>query len=161
MRCLLFGLSLSIAACGSGSASRDPQAARPTPAAEVRIVVSGTAESVTARVTNAFLDHDLPVSSTTGNVVEARLGAESGLVGQYDIVARAVVLPSDSGITVRMYGEEASRAMGVAGSGRVGQFSSGRAKRTWESLLAVAASLQPDPSKRFVNGGVQRGSPVP
>lgn len=152
MRCWTL-LPVVLVACASNPAP-NTGVARPTPTAEVRVlVVGGTAETMTARVASAFMDHALPVSSTTGGVVEAKLGTQSSLVGQYDIVARALIVQSDSGIVVRFYGEETSKAMGVTGSARVGQFSSGRAKKTWESLLAVAEVIQPDASRRTVVGG--------
>ena len=72
------------------------------------------------------------------------------MLAQYEIVARALVVPSDSGGTdVRLYAEETqfSTAYPKGYTMRVRSTASGRAGRTWASLVAIAAQVQPDSTR--------------
>jgi hypothetical protein len=144
---------VTLVASGGCATSSSGLAASPVLMPEVRVHVAAPAAAVMPRVVAAFMDHALPVSSTEGSVIEAKLGREIGLIGEYEIVARALVLPSDSsGTDVRLYAEEtAFNSYTPKGmTTRIGHSEQGRAKRTWEALLAIASQIQPDSTLRVV-----------
>jgi hypothetical protein len=105
-----------------------------------------------ARVVQAFMENQLAVNAVQGSIVEAKLPREQGLLGSYDIVTRAVVLPADSGSAVTLYGEETEVGTGndATHTSRLNPSNMGRALETWQKLVKIAETLQPDSTMRRI-----------
>ena len=134
-------LLAALAACASAP-SRPATAA---PAREITLDLSSSPVIVRDRVVSAFNDHGLTVTTSQPGVVEFRAPREKGILGYYEVFARAVIEPQDCGTRVTLFGEEthypnASASQGTAT--RIGPSSSGRARDVWTKLEAVAAALR-------------------
>jgi hypothetical protein len=141
-------VAITIAACVPANTSHLAPSDRP---AEIIIVAPGSPADVAPRVVSAFMDNALPVSSSVGNTIEAKLGREMGASGGVQVTARAIVVPSDSGTTVRLYSELRDQG---GNTQRLGAFGvAGVMPTVWKSLLAVGAAIQPDSTKRVVYNG--------
>jgi hypothetical protein len=119
--------------------------------AEITVTMAAPLATVRSRVLEAFTVNKLTVTSQQDQLIEAKLPREDGFLGDYDITARAVLIPTGSETRVTLYGEE-QRTSEVAlssggsttshGNQRVSQYSSGRAAKVWHQLEAVAAALR-------------------
>lgn len=110
---------------------------------EISVVLRAPADRAHAQVLRAFMDHQLTVSSSQDRLIEAKLPREMGMLGQYDLVARAVLVPTDTTTQVTLYGEEIRIMEGAGQKGsRVSEYSRGRAGKVWKQLQDVAAQLR-------------------
>ncbi len=135
-------LSLVMAAVLTGCASMKASEAAAT-GAEITVQVSAPLDVTRNRVLKAFTDQKLTVSSQQDQLIEAKLPRETGMLGTYDLVARALLLTQDGGTRVTLYGEEYLDAGGGAtNQHRVNPNSRGRAGRVWGQLNAIADSLR-------------------
>jgi hypothetical protein len=84
-------------------------------------------------------------------VLEFHAPRERGILGQYEVFARAVIVPVDCGTRVTLFGEETRYASATAVEGtptRIGPSSSGRALEIWNKLQLVAATVRGDSTAR-------------
>lgn len=121
--------------------------------AEVQFVVAGAPDQVTSRLTSAFAAETLLVTSSQAGLIEAKLPPDNEIGVIYQVVVRGLITPADPGSTrVRLYGERSVSAVtkDTLDVQRIDGGMYGRSGATWLSLLKIAASLQPDSSKRIV-----------
>lgn len=134
----VIGASMVASGCASMRASEAAATG-----AEVTVQVAAPLDVTRNRVLRAFTDQKLMVSSQQDQLIEAKLPRESGMLGSYELVARALLLTVDGGTRVTLYGEEFLDAGGGAtNTHRVNPNSRGRAGRVWEQLNAIADSLR-------------------
>lgn len=147
-------LRVSSACLLAGCASMQ---ARQSANEQSQIVVDsrGTLDQVRGRVLAAFMANHLTVNSAQDQIVEAALPTEKGFLGDYDLVARAVLVPHDSVVTVTLYGEERRKSetktflepgdrIVTRDAHRVSEYSQGRAGEVWRRLQSIARSLRSD-----------------
>ena len=121
--------------------------------AEVQFVVAGVPDRVLPRLMTALAAESLFVTSSQGERIEAKLPPDNEIGVTYQVVARGLITPADPGTTrVRLYGERTVSAVtkDTLDVQRIDGGMYGRSGATWLSLLKIAASLQPDSSKRIV-----------
>jgi hypothetical protein len=128
-----------LAACASAPVQPAPQTAV--------ITVDLASSPVRARdqLTAAFAAQGLPVSTSQPGVVEYRAPRERGVLGYYEVFARAVIEPADCGTRITMFGEETKYPNAVSSQGtpsRIGSSSKGRAAEVWSKMQRVAAALR-------------------
>jgi hypothetical protein len=135
-------LSLSLAACASAPV-------RPAPAVpDIGIDLAVAPLRARDQVVAAFAANGLPVTTSQPGVIEFRAPRERGVLGQYEVFARAVIVPADCGTHVSLYGEETRYANATTTEGaatRIGPRSTGRAGEVWRKLQAVAVELRGGP----------------
>jgi len=134
-------LLAALAACASAP-SRSAAAA---PAREITLDLSASPLIVRDRLVSAFNDQGLTVTTAQPGVVEFRAPREKGILGYYEVFARAVIVPQECGARVTLFGEEthypnASALQGTAT--RIGPSSTGRARDVWTKLESVAGVLR-------------------
>ena len=137
----LAALLVGLAAC----ASAPSRPSSPAPAREITIDLSSSPASVRDQLVNAFNAHGLPVTTSQPGVVEFRAPREKGILGYYEVFARAVIVPQDCGTRITLFGEETHYANASAPQGtavRIGPSSAGRAREIWTRLESVAATLR-------------------
>ena|SRR5690348_2663007 len=135
---------LLLAACASAP-TRSPQIP-----AEITIDLAASPTRAHDQIAAAFSANGLPVSTSQPGVVEFRAARERGVLGYYEVFARAVIVPADCGTHVTLYGEETHYANASALQGaatRIGPSSNGRAAEIWRRLQAVAATLRADSTR--------------
>jgi hypothetical protein len=148
-----FALAIAVAGCAGMQAKHDALESAKVQS-QIVVDVDEPPDRVTPRVMQAFMSNQLTVSSSQNSLIEAKLAREQGLLGQYEIAARALVLPNGTGSQVTLYAEEL-RMDGetkVAATERVSGYSRGRAGQAWSKLQSVAQAVQPDPAKRHATG---------
>jgi hypothetical protein len=129
-----------LAACASAPTRR----AAP---AEIGFDLSASPARAGEQIAAAFARNGLPVATSQPGVIEFRAPRERGVLGYYEVFARAVIIPADCGTHVTLFGEETRYANSAATQGtstRLGPGSAGRALEIWRKLEAVAASLRGD-----------------
>jgi hypothetical protein len=116
-------------------------------APEITFVVPASPEHVRDQLLAAFPASGLPVATSQPGVVEYHGARERGILGYYEVFARALIEPVDCTTRVTLFGEETryDNALAVTGtSTRVGPSSSGRALDVWQKLQHVARALGRD-----------------
>lgn len=134
-------LAASVAACASAPARRTAD----TP--EITVDLSTSPARAREQLAAAFAAQGLPISASQPGVVEYRAPRERGVLGQYEVFARAVITPADCGTRITMFGEETRypNALSTQGTAsRIGPSSTGRAADVWNKLQRVAAALRGD-----------------
>lgn len=132
-------LSTVAAACASAPARQHSE-----PAPDITFVVSASPEHVRDQLMAAFPASGLPVAISQPGAVEFHGARERGVLGYYEVFARAVIEPVDCATRVTLFGEETryDNALAVTGtSTRIGPSSSGRARDVWQKLQLVARAL--------------------
>ena len=133
---------LSIIAAG-GCAS--VPARQPAPAAEITFDLAASPTHARDQLTAAFAANGLPVATSQPGVIEYHAARERGVLGYYEVFARAVIVPLDCGTRVTLFGEETHYPNGASSEGtstRIGPSSTGRARDVWTRLQLVANSLR-------------------
>ena len=95
---------LAVAGSIAGCATTHPRPATAPP--EITVDLSVTPATARDRVTAAFNAYGLPVATSQPGVVEFHAMRERGILGQYEVFARAVIVPIDCGTRITMFGEE-------------------------------------------------------
>lgn len=138
-------LMLSLAACASVPTRQ------PDEQPEISVDLSMSPAAARDRIADAFMAHGLTVASSQPGVVEFHAPRERGPRGQYEVFARAVIVPADCGTHVTLFGEEtrydnATVTQGIAR--RIGPSSTGRALDVWRRLQLVSSALRGDSLSR-------------
>jgi hypothetical protein len=139
--------ALLVLAALAGCASAHTQRGAPPP--EISFDLSASPAAARERLAAAFAAHGLPVGSSQPGVIEFRAPRERGVLGYYEVFARAVIVPLDCGTRITLFGEETKYPNATSGAGtatRIGPSSSGRAGDVWSKLQAVASGLRADSS---------------
>jgi hypothetical protein len=134
-------LALSLVACASAPTRR---ADRPP---EISFDLDAPPARAREQIQAAFAANGLPVASSQPGVVEFHSSRERGVLGSYEVFARAVIVPADCGTHVTLFGEETHFASATATQGtatRIGPSSTGRALEIWRKLENVAGTLRRD-----------------
>jgi|SRR5690242_10580671 len=125
------------------------------PAPEITLDLAVSPAGAREQLVTAFADKGLPVVTSQPGVVESQVPREKGILGYYEVFARAVIIPLDCGTRVTLFGEETHYPNSTAREGtavRIGPSSRGRALDIWTRLQAVAAAV------RANNGVTSRAS---
>jgi hypothetical protein len=144
--------SIALAALFAGlgaCASAPSRPSSPAPAGEITFDLSSPPAVVRDQLVSAFNEHGLPVSTSQPGVIEFHAAREKGILGYYEVFARAVIVPQDCGTRVTLFGEETHYANAFAPQGtavRIGPSSTGRARDIWTKLESVAARVHGNPS---------------
>ena len=122
-------------------------ARQPAAAPEITFDLAASPTRAREQLAAAFTANGLPVATSQPGVVEYHAGRERGVLGYYEVFARAVIVPLDCGTRVTIFGEEtrypnASSSEGT--SSRIGPSSTGRARDVWSKLQLVATALRGD-----------------
>jgi hypothetical protein len=138
---MFLALATSVAACASVPARRASEAP------EISIDLSSSPARAREQVTAAFAAQGLVVSTSQPGVVEYHAPRERGVLGYYEVFARAVIAPADCGTRVTLFGEETrypNAASSEGAASRIGPSSRGRALDVWGKLQRVAGALRGD-----------------
>ena len=115
------------------------------PAPEITLDLPVSPAGARDQLVTAFAEKGLPVVTSQPGVVEFQAPREKGILGYYEVFARAVIVPLDCGTRVTLFGEETHYPNSTARQGtavRIGPASRGRALDVWTKLQAVAASVR-------------------
>ena len=131
----------TLAAC----APVQPRSATVGPAPEITLDLPISPAGARDQLVTAFSNSGLPVATSQPGVIEFQAPREKGILGYYEVFARAVIVPLDCGTRVTLFGEEthypnASARLGT--SVRIGPSSRGRALDIWTKLQAVATAVR-------------------
>lgn len=121
------------------------QTRQPAPASEISFELSASPTHAREQLTAAFAANGLPVATSQPGVVEYHAPRERGVLGYYEVFARAVIEPIDCGTRVTMFGEEThypNAGSSEGTSSRIGPSSSGRARDVWTRLQLVANAVR-------------------
>jgi len=132
-----------IAAVGCASL----HARRPAPAADITFDLAVSPTHAREQLAAAFAANGLPVATSQPGVVEYHAARERGVLGYYEVFARAVIVPLDCGTRITMFGEEThypNAGSSEGTSARIGPSSTGRALDVWNRLQAVARAVRAD-----------------
>ncbi|HKW48749.1 MAG TPA: hypothetical protein VJN70_14970 [Gemmatimonadaceae bacterium] len=131
----------AVAACAP--VQKHPSAV--TPALEITLDLPLSPAGARNQLVTAFGNNGLPVATSQPGVVEFQAPREKGMLGYYEVFARAVIVPLDCGTRVTLFGEETHYPNASARTGtavRIGPSSRGRALEVWTRLQTVAAALR-------------------
>ena len=134
-------LVASLAACASAPTQRVTQAP------EITFDLSASPDRAREQLAAAFAANGLPVATLQPGVVEYHAPRERGILGYYEVFARAVLVPLDCGTRITLFGEETHYPNATSSEGtatRIGPSSSGRARDVWNKLQLVASGLRGD-----------------
>ena len=118
---------------------------QPAPAAEITFDLSVSPTRAREQLAAAFAANGLPVATSQPGVIEYHAPRERGVLGYYEVFARAVIVPLDCGTRVTLFGEETHYANPTASDGtskRIGPSSTGRAHDVWTRLQLVANTMR-------------------
>jgi hypothetical protein len=142
-RCSALLVLAALAGCASAHVQRG------APPSEISLDLSASPSAARQRLAAAFAAHGLTVGSSQPGVIEFRAPRERGVLGYYEVFARAVIVPLDCGTRITMFGEETHYPSATSSDGtatRIGPSSTGRAGDVWSNLEAVASGLRADSS---------------
>lgn len=115
-------------------------------ASEITLVLASPPQRVREQVVSAFVENGLPVATSQPGAVEFHGARERGILGYYEVFARAVIEPVDCATHVTLFGEEArydnAAEAQARSSARIGPSSQGRAADVWHRLQRVAVTLK-------------------
>jgi hypothetical protein len=134
-------LTFSLAACASAPTRHNDE--RP----EISFDLSVSPVRARDQIAAAFTANGLPIAASQPGAVEFHGPRERGVLGYYEVFARAVILPADCGTHVTLFGEQTryDNSTSLRGTAtRIGPASSGRALDVWRKLQAVASALRTD-----------------
>ena len=120
-------------------------ARQPAPASEITFDLSVSPTRAREQLTTAFAANGLPVATSQPGVIEYHAARERGVLGYYEVFARAVIVPLDCGTRVTMFGEETHYPDAGSSEGkstRIGPSSTGRARDVWTRLQLVANAVR-------------------
>ena len=131
---------IAVAGCASLPAHQ------PAPAAEITFDLAVSPTRAREQLASAFAANGLPVANSQPGVVEYHAPRERGVLGYYEVFARALIVPLDCGTRVTMFGEETrypnAVSSDVTASVRIGPASTGRARDVWAKLQVVASAVR-------------------
>lgn len=140
-----------IAAAGCASLP----ARQPAPAAEISFDLAVSPIRAREQLAAAFAANGLPVATSQPGVVEYHAARERGVLGYYEVFARAVIVPLDCGTRVTLFGEETrypnATATYATSSSRIGPSSTGRAVDVWTRLQLVARAVRGETTTTHAN----------
>ena len=142
-RCSALLVVVALAGCASAHIQRGG------PPPEISLDLSASPSAARERLVAAFAAHGLPVGLSQPGVIEFHAPRERGVLGYYEVFARAVIVPLDCGTRITIFGEETHYPSAMSSDGtatRIGPSSSGRAGEVWSKLQAVASGLRADSS---------------
>src|SRR5436190_19965480 len=115
LSCLLVPSALvaGLAAC----ASVPSHPAAPTAPPEITFDLSTSPAIARDQIVRAFGEHGLTVASSQPGVVEFHAPREKGILGYYEVFARAIIVPLDCGTRVTLFGEETHYPNSTAAQG--------------------------------------------
>jgi hypothetical protein len=119
-------------------------ARKPAPASEITFDLAASPTRAGEQLAAAFNANGLPVATSQPGVVEYHAPRERGVLGYYEVFARAVIVPLDCGTRVTIFGEETRYPNATSSEGtslRIGPSSTGRARDVWTRLQLVAAAV--------------------
>ena len=123
-------------------------ARQPAPASELTFDLAVSPTRAREQLAAAVAANGLPVATSQPGVVEYHAARERGVLGYYEVFARAVIMPLDCGTRVTMFGEETrypnATSSDATASSRIGPSSTGRALDVWTKLQLVARSVRGD-----------------
>ena len=121
-------------------------ARQPAPASEITFDLDVSPTRAREQLAAAFAANGRPVATSQPGVVEFHAPRERGVLGYYEVFARAVIVPLDCGTRVTMFGEETrypnATSFEATSSSRIGGTSSGRALDVWTKLQLVARAVR-------------------
>ena len=121
-------------------------ARKPAPASELTFDLAVSPPRAREQLAAAFAANGLPVATSQPGVVEYHAPRERGVLGYYEVFARAVIVPADCGTRVTMFGEETrypnATSVDATSSSRIGGTSTGRALEVWTKLQLVARAVR-------------------
>lgn len=106
--------------------------------------MAGSVEDASRRIVEALVVRDILAPQNQVGQIEAQLPRQTGLLGQYDIIVRAFVMPADTGgVNVLMYAAEGiiTKKDNPPVWYRINAKHDGRAGATWRRLLEIGRSL--------------------
>ena len=119
---------------------------QPAPASEITFDLAASPTRAREQLASAFAANGLPVATSQPGVVEYHAPRERGVLGYYEVFARAVIVPLDCGTRVTMFGEETRYPNAISSdasaSSRIGASSKGRALEVWTKLQRVASAVR-------------------
>ena len=119
---------------------------QPAPASEITVDLAASPTRAREQLTAAFAANGLPIATSQPGVIEYHAPRERGVLGYYEVFARAVIVPLDCGTRVTMFGEETrypnSSSFDATSSSRIGPSSTGRALDVWSKLQLVARAVR-------------------
>ena len=130
-----------LAAVGCASLS----ARKPAPASEITFDLAVSPPRAREQLAAAFTANGLPVATSQPGAIEYHAPRERGVLGYYEVFARALIVPLDCGTRVTMFGEETRYPNAVSSDGmssRIGPSSTGRALDVWSRLQLVARAVR-------------------
>lgn len=121
-------------------------ARRPAPVSEITFDLAVSPSHAREQLAAAFAANGLAVATSQPGVLEYHAPRERGVLGYYEVFARAVIVPLDCGTRVTMFGEETrypnATSFDATSSSRIGGSSSGRALDIWTKLQLVARAVR-------------------
>jgi len=123
-------------------------ARQPAPVSEITFELAVSPMHAREQLASAFAANGLPVATSQPAVVEFHAPRERGVLGYYEVFARAVIVPLDCGTRVTIFGEETrypnATSSEAVGSSRIGPSSTGRALDVWTKLQLAARAVRGD-----------------
>jgi hypothetical protein len=147
--CRSAALALLVPIVGACATLPAPQA--PGVASDITLVLTAPPQRVREQLLAAFPANGLPVAISQPAVIEYHGARERGVLGYYEVFARAIIEPVDCTTRVTLFGEETRYTNPTAIRGtsvRIGPSSSGRAAEVWQKLQRVAEALGKDGTVR-------------
>lgn len=115
---------------------------------EITMELTASPEHAREQLAAAFAANGLPIATSQPGVLEFHAPRERGILGYYEVFARAVIVPLDNcGTRVTLFGEETHYPNFTASEGtstRIGPSSTGRARDIWAKLQLVASRVRAD-----------------
>ena len=131
-------------------------ARKPAPASEITFDLAVSPTRAREQLAAAFAANGLPVATSQPGVVEYLAPRERGVLGYYEVFARAVIVPVDCGTRITMFGEETRYPNAISSEGtstRIGPSSTGRALDVWSRLQLVARAVRGDVTTTHASTG--------
>lgn len=117
----------------------------PAPASEITFDLAVSPTRAREQLAAAFSANGLVVATSQPGVVEYHAPRERGVLGYYEVFARALIVPLDCGTRVTIFGEETRYPNAISSEGtstRIGPSSTGRARDVWTRLQLAANAVR-------------------
>ena len=127
------------------------RAHEPAATPDITFDLSASPERARNEIAAAFAANGLPIATSQPGVVEYHGARERGILGYYEVFARAVIVPLDCGTRITMFGEETKYPNATSLDGtptRIGPSSTGRARDVWAKMQLIAGRLRGDSLSR-------------
>ena len=140
---------LAVVVLLAGCASMRAHQAAAVP--DITFDLSASPERARNEIAAAFAANGLSIATSQPGVVEYHGARERGILGYYEVFARAVIVPLECGTRITMFGEETHypNATSLEGKAeRIGPSSTGRAGEVWAKMQLIAGRLRGDSLSR-------------